>query len=337
GALVLLIGTATFFIIKSRNNRIDSTLNSSAGKSANVQSREKSNPSSPSSSSLKQADNQSSASKKDDNTNHANGVADGQNAPETGGESAKDNGSSTQNGNSKAEPQVDNHQKLSRSSNSSVPTSGDAGLIGSGQAKNSTTNTKNSRSKALLNSSAVGAGVAAAASTDAINQPGNHLPSQNNNLVSQSTEDMRWATLPGLASGYAGSPNLNSLGSQNSRLLNNGVNTGLSKTDHNNQSLKIFNPLKIGFMIAPDFSNVKAADNNRLSINVGLTLGYQIAKRWSINTGFIYTIKNYAANGKDFHGAKDMWPPSVQLDYVKGTCNMIEVPLSLRYDFSKAK
>lgn len=329
GALVLLISSATFFIIKSRNNRVDSTLKTEAVQSAK-QNVEKANASSQPNA-TRQPSDLSSAGQKTENAKDANRSA---------GANVEQNASAHPNAalkNPLGEPGAKNNQSILNSSNSSIIGRADLVSSANGKSKNSPYNSMNRGSKSLPYNSAAAAGIVAA-SAEANRQPdANLVSSQNKYLTNQTPADLRWATLPGLASGNQSSPNTSGLASKNSSLLLNGANTGLPTPGHNNQSLKIFNPLKIGFMIAPDYSNVKAADNNRLSINVGLTLGYQIANRWSINTGFIYTVKNYAANGKDFHGSKNMWPPSVQLDYVKGSCNMIEVPLNLRYDFSKSK
>jgi hypothetical protein len=96
--------------------------------------------------------------------------------------------------------------------------------------------------------------------------------------------------------------------------------------------------LQIGFVLAPDFTSVNSLAGNKPGSTVGLTLDYQFAHHWYIGTGFLLDRKNYAARAGDFH-----MPPDFQrnnnmfaahLDYVKGTFEMLEIPLNLRYDFS---
>ncbi|PWT73604.1 MAG: hypothetical protein C5B59_13080 [Bacteroidetes bacterium] len=335
GALVLLLGTATFFILKSRNNRIDSTLKSEAVHSANNQSKENSGSSSKTSA-TKQARDLSSVNQKTENPNGANrsGLTNADQHAVLKPDANFDNpGNSAQNGNSLNQPGLKNSKKISNPANSLILGQTTIGVAGMRNSKNAANKSNYPDSRNALNNSIANAGVASS-TVDGIHESG--AASQDKNLTNQASQDMRWAALPGLAN-YQKYPNTNGLAHTNSGLLANSAKTGLPTPGHRNQSLRIVNPLKIGFMIAPDYSNVKSADNNQLSINVGLTLGYQIANRWSINTGFIYTVKNYAAKGQDFHGPKVWTPAGTRLEYVKGTCNMIEIPLNMRYDFSKAK
>jgi Outer membrane protein beta-barrel domain len=95
--------------------------------------------------------------------------------------------------------------------------------------------------------------------------------------------------------------------------------------------------LQIGFVLAPDFTSVNSLAGNRPGSTVGLTLDYQFAHRWYIGTGFLLDRKNYAARAQDFHAPADFSRTNVyaqHLDYVKGTFEMLEIPLNLRYDFS---
>jgi Outer membrane protein beta-barrel domain len=95
--------------------------------------------------------------------------------------------------------------------------------------------------------------------------------------------------------------------------------------------------LQIGFVLAPDFTSVNSLAGNKPGSTVGITLDYQFAHRWYIGTGFLLDRKNYAARAEDFHMSPDFRQNNVlaqHLDYVKGTFEMLEIPLNLRYDFS---
>jgi hypothetical protein len=95
--------------------------------------------------------------------------------------------------------------------------------------------------------------------------------------------------------------------------------------------------LQIGVVLAPDFTSVNSLAGNKPGSTVGLTLDYQFAHRWYIGTGFLLDRKNYAARAEDFHAPADFSRTNVyaqHLDYVKGTFEMLEIPLNLRYDFS---
>jgi Outer membrane protein beta-barrel domain len=147
---------------------------------------------------------------------------------------------------------------------------------------------------------------------------------------------LKAATLPGVQSLNEDSPYI-LLNDSALRHYNAKANLAATSVVHpdkkNERSTYINRALKIGLMAGPDYTEVKSASNDMLSGNVGITLGYQVLNHWSINTGFIYTKKNYNANGEDFH----MKPGTLYYDsilFVKGNCSMYEIPLTIRYDFN---
>lgn len=79
-----------------------------------------------------------------------------------------------------------------------------------------------------------------------------------------------------------------------------------------------------------DFSNVKFSSAGRTGFNAGLQVGYYITDRLSINSGLVYNAKNYKARGKDFtpKGAMVYY----DIDRIEGGCNMLDIPLNVRYD-----
>ncbi|MBO9565274.1 MAG: outer membrane beta-barrel protein [Niastella sp.] len=92
--------------------------------------------------------------------------------------------------------------------------------------------------------------------------------------------------------------------------------------------------LQIGLVAGPDMSNVKFTDMDKAGYNVGLQIGYRFSDRWSVNTGIFYTKKNYTAQGKDFTKPNTNWWQTLDLHGVTGYCEMFDIPLNIRYDFS---
>jgi hypothetical protein len=100
--------------------------------------------------------------------------------------------------------------------------------------------------------------------------------------------------------------------------------------------LHINRSLQLGVLVAPDFSSVNSVAGDRPGSSIGLTVDYQFTNRWYIGTGLLISRKNYAAAPQDYH-APESWLRTNNinnLDYVKGSFNMLEIPLNLRYDFS---
>src|SRR5579871_389875 len=104
------------------------------------------------------------------------------------------------------------------------------------------------------------------------------------------------------------------------------------------KSLNINKSLQIGLTFAPDFSKVKYVyENYHIGTSVGITLGYQLMHRLSVNTGVLYSNKYYQADGDDFHPQQQPVNAALvneHIDFVRGSVKIIEVPLNLRYDFS---
>lgn len=92
--------------------------------------------------------------------------------------------------------------------------------------------------------------------------------------------------------------------------------------------------LELGLVAGPDMSNVKFTDVDKAGYNVGLQLGYRFNDHWSVNTGLLYTRKNYTAQGKDFTKPNNSWWQNREPVGLQGYCEMFDIPLYVRYDFS---
>jgi hypothetical protein len=89
---------------------------------------------------------------------------------------------------------------------------------------------------------------------------------------------------------------------------------------------------EFGAVYAPDISTVKFSHTQKPGTNVGLTVGYNISRRFSIQAGAIYTIKKYKSRGSDYHPPKGYWTEYVKLETVTADCNMWDIPINLRYN-----
>jgi hypothetical protein len=105
------------------------------------------------------------------------------------------------------------------------------------------------------------------------------------------------------------------------------------------KSLHLNRSLNLGLAFGPDYTDAGGITNNQLGNNIGLTIGYYLTRKFSVNTGIFYSNKFYWSPG---HGS----PTSIQqisnsrtyaalppTDFVNGSTNMYELPLTLRYDF----
>jgi len=104
------------------------------------------------------------------------------------------------------------------------------------------------------------------------------------------------------------------------------------KTASKNNSKQNNSRFAIGLLTGIDKSSVHSVSDNNLGYSIGLTGQFNISKRWSVSTGLIYTKKEYTAAGEDYHPPKHYWTYYVDLKKVSGDCQMLEIPLNVRYN-----
>ncbi|MBS1935023.1 MAG: outer membrane beta-barrel protein, partial [Bacteroidetes bacterium] len=92
-----------------------------------------------------------------------------------------------------------------------------------------------------------------------------------------------------------------------------------------------------GIVAAPDFSTIKMQSIKGSGYTAGILLGYKFSSNLSIETGAYFDSKKYYTDGKYFSTKNVSWLRYTDLKHVDGWCNMIDVPVNLRYNFSATK
>lgn len=95
--------------------------------------------------------------------------------------------------------------------------------------------------------------------------------------------------------------------------------------------------LYISIIGAADVSTIKMQTVDHMGFGAGILVGYQFNKNWAIESGVLWDKKQYYSDGEYFDTKKTGIPPTVQVLNVDGACNMFEVPVSARYNFSFKK
>ncbi len=96
-------------------------------------------------------------------------------------------------------------------------------------------------------------------------------------------------------------------------------------------------PWFLGFGYGPDISLVGFSEVTKPGTNLSILLEYQLNRRWSINSGITYSNKNYTAKGEDYHPPKGFWDYGVIPDMTDGTCDVLDIPINVRYYFKPEK
>ena len=89
----------------------------------------------------------------------------------------------------------------------------------------------------------------------------------------------------------------------------------------------------IGLTGAPDLSTVKMQATKGVGTTWGLILGYSFNSHWAVESGVYLDRKKYYTAGEYFKGEVNV-PVYASLQSVKGSCNMWEIPLNVRYNFN---
>ena len=105
---------------------------------------------------------------------------------------------------------------------------------------------------------------------------------------------------------------------------------------------KLAKPLKpthfyAGLLVSPDLSMVKFQTVKGVGTTYGLLLGYNINRKWAIESGLYLDRKKYYTDGEYFSTKNIYMQPNVKISTVDGICNMWEIPLNVRYNLSQGE
>jgi hypothetical protein len=96
--------------------------------------------------------------------------------------------------------------------------------------------------------------------------------------------------------------------------------------DKDDESAKAYRGFALKLAVSPDYSSVKSVQPDKLGVNYGLLVEYNLTKNISVATGLIRSNKFYSAHDVEYYGQAS--------DRVDGDCRMWDVPVMLYYSFS---
>lgn len=92
-----------------------------------------------------------------------------------------------------------------------------------------------------------------------------------------------------------------------------------------------------GVTAGAELNMVKTQAPTKLGLNGGILLGLQVTKKLSIETGVQLSQKKYYSEGKYFKPKAGTMPANMIITSLEGTSTLIEIPVSVKYNFSKKK
>jgi len=125
-------------------------------------------------------------------------------------------------------------------------------------------------------------------------------------------------------------PVLNSTPKKNNNAADNKKAASKQKNESDNSHY-----FYVGLSAAPDVSFIHLQKTSTLGTGAGLVVGYHLNKNISIESGALIEKKYYYTNGEYFNINKVPYfvANNIHPESVTGNCNMIEIPLNLKYTF----
>ena len=117
------------------------------------------------------------------------------------------------------------------------------------------------------------------------------------------------------------------------------VNSDKKASDHKpvNKTAQNFNQnFGITFSLGPDISAVDLGRIGEMTLSYGAGLSYDISSHFTVRSGFYASKKIYSA-GKDEYKTPPGSGNYNYLESVDANCNVYEIPLTVSYNFGKAK
>lgn len=88
-------------------------------------------------------------------------------------------------------------------------------------------------------------------------------------------------------------------------------------------------PLSLSLSLTPDFSGMGKGGSARLGAAAGFHLAYRVLPRLGLVTGLVYSQKNYLANSS--YSPYDFGHYYPSPDHINASCDVLDIPLNLRY------
>jgi hypothetical protein len=126
------------------------------------------------------------------------------------------------------------------------------------------------------------------------------------------------------------------------RFKHTAVESVLPAIKDRDNNLRIVEPVKItktergfGFRViySPDFSTIGSNKIFKIGNNIGLVGEYRFNSRWSVQAGAIKSLKYYEATPDQYKWPYFLVKPGNPLKVISATCNMLDIPVNVRYDF----
>lgn len=92
---------------------------------------------------------------------------------------------------------------------------------------------------------------------------------------------------------------------------------------------------RIGY--SPDLSSISGNKTTKVGTNYSALIEWRMSPKWTINGGIIKSMKYYDAYPEQYNWPANWKKPPNPLIEIIATCNMLDIPINLRYDFKSTQ
>lgn len=93
----------------------------------------------------------------------------------------------------------------------------------------------------------------------------------------------------------------------------------------------------VRFGYSPDLSTVGLKDFSKPGTSVSLLVEYSLLPRLYLQSGAVWSRKDYSAGAEAYQLPKHKYYPPLQLSGIDGVCKVLEIPLNVRFDIASGE
>jgi hypothetical protein len=111
-------------------------------------------------------------------------------------------------------------------------------------------------------------------------------------------------------------------------LVKDSTNSNVAEEEDANKKLHFY----VGAGTEWSAARTRPVGKTQLKLQIGVE--YQFLKKWSVLSGVNFAVKEYQTNTENYTVQQGFWTGGIKPNSITAKCNVLEIPLNLRYYFN---
>ncbi len=95
-----------------------------------------------------------------------------------------------------------------------------------------------------------------------------------------------------------------------------------------------YSRFSLAVLLGPDMTTVGSLSNfSDPGHKIGMTIEYNLSQNLAISVGALHSRVKYTASGSEYQPPQGYWSYGIAPDHTMGECILIDIPISIKYDF----